>query len=214
MRIIFSRSATYMSFQACGCYPEFRRRAINKNALMAVVTVSCKELVNCRDLDKLYIPKHDLIWNTLHWINDSRRNVLDWVKGKYKSIRKLKSTISYFDKDEILISTNSLTQTTLNDESIDYIFTDPPFGANLNYSELSFMWESWLKVVTANNQEAIMNPEQNKGLVEYQQLMTDCFIECYRVLKPNRWMTVEFHNSKNSVWNAIQQYYKSGIRGR
>ena len=35
--------------------------------------------------------------------------------------------------------------------------------------------------------------------------MTDCFIECYRVLKPNRWMTVEFHNSKNSVWNAIQQ---------
>lgn len=50
-----------------------------------------------------------------------------------------------------------------------------------------------------------MNPEQNKGLLEYQQLMTDCFSEYYRVLKPNHWMTVEFHNSKNAVWNAIQQ---------
>lgn len=36
-------------------------------------------------------------------------------------------------------------------------------------------------------------------------LMELCFKEYYRVLKPNRWMTVEFHNSKNSVWNAIQE---------
>ena len=50
-----------------------------------------------------------------------------------------------------------------------------------------------------------MNDVQNKGLVEYQQLMTDCFSEFFRILKPDRWMTVEFHNSKNSVWNAIQE---------
>ena len=50
-----------------------------------------------------------------------------------------------------------------------------------------------------------MNPVQQKGLAEYQKLMTDCFREYYRVLKPNRWMTVEFHNSKNGVWNAIQE---------
>lgn len=67
------------------------------------------------------------------------------------------------------------------------------------------MWESWLKVVTENTMEAIMNPEQNKQLLEYQELMTQCFKEYYRVLKPNRWMTVEFHNSKNSVWNTIQE---------
>lgn len=44
-----------------------------------------------------------------------------------------------------------------------------------------------------------------KSLPEYQGLMTRCFMEYYRVLKPNRWMTVEFHNSKNAVWNAIQE---------
>jgi len=34
--------------------------------------------------------------------------------------------------------------------------------------------------------------------------MLKSFKEYYRVLKPNRWITVEFHNSKSSVWNAIQ----------
>lgn len=89
--------------------------------------------------------------------------------------------------------------------SIDYIFTDPPFGDNLNYSELSFLWEAWLKVKTNNTLEAIVNDSQGKGVTEYQGLMTACFKEFYRILKPNHWMTVEFHNSKNAVWNAIQE---------
>jgi DNA modification methylase/rubredoxin len=89
-------------------------------------------------------------------------------------------------------------------ESIDYIFLDPPFGANLNYSELNFLWESWLKVWTNNKSEAIENSVQGKGLTEYRYLMTDCFKEAYRVLKPGRWMTIEFSNTKASVWNSIQ----------
>ena len=88
--------------------------------------------------------------------------------------------------------------------SIDYIFTDPPFGDNLMYSELNFLWEAWLKVFTNNESEAIINKSQNKGLLEYAKLMTDSFKECYRILKPNRWITVEFHNSKSHIWNAIQ----------
>lgn len=93
----------------------------------------------------------------------------------------------------------------MHSRTIDYIFTDPPFGGNLMYSELNFLWESWLKVFTNNKPEAIENKVQGKGLAEYKRLMTECFREFYRVLKPGRWMTVEFHNSKNSVWNAIQE---------
>ena len=91
-----------------------------------------------------------------------------------------------------------------NDGILDYVFIDPPFGANLNYSELSFIWESWFRVVTDNKPEAIENPVQNKGSFEYRQLMTDCFKEAHRLLKPGRWMTVEFSNTKSSVWNNIQ----------
>ena len=90
-------------------------------------------------------------------------------------------------------------------ESIDYIFTDPPFGDNLLYSELSFLWESWLRVYTKNQSEAIVSGIQGKGLHQYTSLMVDCFKAMYVCLKPGRWMTVVFHNSRNSVWSAIQE---------
>jgi len=73
------------------------------------------------------------------------------------------------------------------------------------YSESNFLWEAWLKVYTNSAGEAIINTTQKKALVDYQGLIEKCFSEFYRILKPNRWMTVEFHNSKNAVWNAIQQ---------
>ena len=72
------------------------------------------------------------------------------------------------------------------------------------YSELSFLWEAWLKVKTNNKSEAIENSAQGKGVNEYRQLMTTCFMEAYRVLKPGRWMTVEFSNTQAAIWNAIQ----------
>jgi DNA-directed RNA polymerase subunit RPC12/RpoP len=120
--------------------------------------------------------------------------------------KKVNKLISLGKTDPVVcISTNSSTKAAAPTSSIDYIFTDPPFGGNLNYSELSFLWEAWLKVITNPKTEAIINDAQHKGLTEYQNLMTQCFSEYYRVLKPGRWMTVEFHNSQNAVWNAIQE---------
>lgn len=137
--------------------------------------------------------------------NNAERPILDAIRNKIKNI--VKSAPMYPEKkDYVLISTGSLTDVSHIDENtIDYIFTDPPFGDNLNYSELNFLWEAWQKVMTNNLDEAIMNPVQGKGLNEYQNLMLQSFKECFRILKPNRWMTVEFHNSKNAVWNAIQE---------
>lgn len=87
----------------------------------------------------------------------------------------------------------------------DYVFTDPPFGGNLMYSELNYLWEAWLGVRTDSLPEAIQNKTQRKDLLDYQRLMTQAFGAHYDCLKPGRWMTVEFHNSKNSVWRAIQE---------
>ena len=88
--------------------------------------------------------------------------------------------------------------------SVDYLFVDPPFGANIAYSELNFLWESWLQVETNQAPEAIESRPQNKNLDDYRYLMTACFREFYRVLKLGRWMTVEFSNTNASVWNSIQ----------
>ncbi len=130
------------------------------------------------------------------------QNIITLLEYKFKSIKEM-----YFRRNNsVAITTQS--STALNqfpDNSIDYIFTDPPFGDNLNYSELSFIWETWLKLKTNNKTEAVINKVQRKGIIEYQWLMTKCFEEFYRILKPNRWMTVEFHNSRNAVWNSIQE---------
>ena len=87
---------------------------------------------------------------------------------------------------------------------VDYIFIDPPFGINLNYSELSSLWEKWLKLETNAKEEAIVNSIQNKEIVDYKNLMTNCFREAYRALKPGRWMTIEFSNTSAVIWNIIQ----------
>lgn len=92
----------------------------------------------------------------------------------------------------------------LPDELVDYIFTDPPFGENIYYADLNFLVESWHGVKTDPKPEAIIDRVRQKGIPEYQHLMYSCFAEYFRVLKPGRWMTVVFSNSKAAVWNAIQ----------
>jgi len=122
-------------------------------------------------------------------------------ENKYNAHKNIK-----IQNSKSIISCQSATNLSqIKNDSIDYIFVDPPFGDNLMYSELNFIIESWLKIYENTVNEAIINSCQNKELDEYTSLMTKCFKELYRVLKPNRWITIEFHNSRASVWNGIQE---------
>ncbi len=128
-------------------------------------------------------------------------NVINQLRFQLQKLGNLRYT-----RGNVLVSNQSATDLrNVTSNSVDYIFIDPPFGANIMYSELNFMPESWLKIKTQNRDEAIVNKVQNKAMPEYTNLMTKSFSELYRVLKPNHWITIEFHNSKNAVWNAIQQ---------
>lgn len=122
-------------------------------------------------------------------------------------VRRIASLVKTINENlrQSLIFTSSATQAAgLKSDSFDYIFIDPPFGSNLMYSELNFLWEAWLRVLTNNKFEAVVNRSQRKNLSEYQLIMQSCFEEFCRVLKPGRWITVAFHNSQNAIWNAIQ----------
>jgi len=130
------------------------------------------------------------------------RQPLLYLRNKVKTHR---------DCARLLGTTTSLTTTQsasdlrqLPDNSIDYAFVDPPFGANLMYSELNFLLEYWIDVFTNSEHEAIQNQHQKKTLDDYRKLMFSSFKSVHRVLKPGRWLTVEFHNSNNSVWQALQ----------
>ena len=106
--------------------------------------------------------------------------------------------------NEAIISTQSTQGMKIPANSIDYAFIDPPFGANIMYSELNFLWEGWIGALTDNKFEAIESKAQSKSLSDYRKLMTDGLQKVFEALKPGRWITIEFSNTQASVWNAIQ----------
>ena len=126
------------------------------------------------------------------------------LDGKVSRLPKAFTPV-YAREGVALASTGSTAELQLPDSCIDYIFTDPPFGENIYYADLNYMVEAWYGVFSNAKAEAIVDKAKKKGLPEYQELMRRCFAEYYRVLKPGHWITIVFHNSRNTVWNAIQE---------
>ena len=156
-----------------------------------------------------YSPTHysqsNRVMSGVYYVPSQHSEVSPWyiLRGKTKRLSKVFASMPNHRK--AFVSLNSGTRVGLPDNCVDYIFTDPPFGANLQYSELNWFVESFYRLKPATDEEAVVNKAQKKGIGEYLELMLRCFEENYRILKPGRWMTVEFHNSSNAIWNAIQE---------
>lgn len=93
-------------------------------------------------------------------------------------------------------------------ESIDYVFTDPPFGSNIFYSDMNLFHEAWLGQVTDHASEAVVHTtgKRKVGAAErYELLLRGAFSEAYRVLKPGRFMSVVFGNSSGQIWGLVQR---------
>ena len=93
------------------------------------------------------------------------------------------------------------------EESVDYMFTDPPYDASIQYGELSYLWNAWLKAdyrYTENivTHEVIRNERQKKPFEVYHALLNSSFQGFYKVLRPERCLTLTFHNPTFMVRNA------------
>jgi len=102
--------------------------------------------------------------------------------------------------------------TSIPDNSIDYIFSDPPFGSNIYYSEVNWLYKCWLGKKTQAQAEAVVHRKNDRGtktIGDYKELMSRAFSEAFRVLKPGRYATIEFNNSDGRVFEAI----KEALRG-
>jgi DNA modification methylase len=91
-------------------------------------------------------------------------------------------------------------------ESIDYIYTDPPYGSKIAYLDLSTMWNAWLDFrITEDDyrKEAIEGGSLNKSSEEYSELLTKSIQELYRVLKFDRWMSFVFAHKNPKYWHLI-----------
>ena len=93
-------------------------------------------------------------------------------------------------------------------KSIDYIFTDPPFGDFIPYSEINQINEAWLGCITDSTDETIINGSQGKSLLRYRDLMQQVFSGMSRVLSDDGKCTLVFHSAKAEIWRAIVDSYK------
>ena len=179
------------------------QKSLFKKSLLFIYTSMLPKLT----LLNRYMPEHGgraLVGpraGTLYIPNLSiENNLFEQFDFQLKKIAKAFSIV----KSKNIGAVMSANKLNIKDETVDYIFIDPPFGANIMYSELNSIPEGWLKVLTNNKTEAIENKVQKKTLFDYQELMLESFLEYHRVLKPGKWMSVEFSNTSAAVWNTIQ----------
>ncbi len=90
---------------------------------------------------------------------------------------------------------------------IDYIFTDPPYDASIQFGELAYLWVAWLKkdkdyLKKIASDEVVRNERQEKNFDVYHSLLKRSFEDMFKILKPDAYLTVTFHNPTFKVRNA------------
>lgn len=134
------------------------------------------------------------------------KNLLSGLRRKLCTIRKAFDIIRG-RKSEVEVYQRSSCQVDLPDQSVDYVFTDPPFGGNIPYAEINFINEAWLNRYTDQAEEVTVSNHQKKILADYKELLTTSLSEARRILKRKGKATVVFHSATAEVWNALQSAY-------
>lgn len=100
---------------------------------------------------------------------------------------------------------NGPATTELPANSLDYIFTDPPYVDKIQYGELNYLWESWLGFSSDwRKNEVIVNQYAKKNLDYWDQAMRRTLSNCFHALKPGRWMSLCYHDTDPGTWTRLQ----------
>jgi len=149
------------------------------------------------------------------WIPNRRweMNVWRFFENRYKTILRGKiesneAVSDFFEegKTALIYTQSAIDLTNIPSGSVDYVFTDPPYGDSVPYLELNYLYSSWLKFTTKFDDEIIISDSplrKDKNFEMYYKMLACAFREVYRTLKPNKWMTVTFHNTDIQIYDAI-----------
>ena len=148
----------------------------------------------------LYIPQISSEVNVLEVMNNKVRQLARYYEEFPRELQEPAPVITLGSAADL---------SAIPDCSIDYIFTDPPFGSNIFYADCNLVTESWLGGITRVEHEAVVNRTLSseaggKSLGDYGALLSKALMEARRVLKPDGWMTMVFHNTDAQVWGALQ----------
>lgn len=153
-----------------------------------------------------------------YWVPPNRyeMNVWRFFENRFRKVAQGKAESNAllgdnYSDDSFKIFNHSATELSsipdLKDENcVDYVFTDPPYGDNVPYLELDLMWASWLGFKMNLDNEIIISDSpirREKNFDLYYSMLSKTFRETYRVLKPSKFLTVTFNNTDMQIYNAI-----------
>jgi 16S rRNA G966 N2-methylase RsmD len=138
-------------------------------------------------------------------------DILPYFNSRFKKVSDAKKEMEYFINDKTITNAQIIKGTATNlqwipKESVDYVYTDPPYGKKIPYLDLSVMWNAWLDLEVTDEdykQEAIEGGEHEKSKDEYNDLIAKSIKEMYRVLKYDRWLSFVFAHKDPEFWHLI-----------
>lgn len=130
------------------------------------------------------------------------KNILLGLKRKAKPFEEVYRALESC-KGRVSVKNETSEHLSEPSSSIDFVFTDPPFGDFIPYAEVNQINELWLSRVTDRKQEIVISPAQGKTVDDYGAMLRSVFSEMHRVIKPDGCATVVFHAAKADVWNAF-----------
>lgn len=141
--------------------------------------------------------------NVLHYYENRIKKA---IKGKEDFLNELSDDlftnqvqanyrITNFDAKKLLIP----------DNSVDYVFTDPPYGDSVPYFEQSIIWNSWLRLKPDYQKEIVISNsnQRQKGINAFENDINSSFSEIRRILKDNKHFSLTFHSLSGLEWKAV-----------
>ena len=144
-----------------------------------------------------YIANNYIENNVFHYFKNRIEKI---VAGKKDFCSKIKNiNLSY------KIINNDAKKLSIPNDSVDFIFTDPPYGDTVPYFEQSIIWNTWLsKQVDYENEIVISDSKiRNKNNAKYKSDLNKAISEISRVLKPGKYFTISFHSLYGEEWSSL-----------
>ncbi|RJP35071.1 MAG: hypothetical protein C4527_01160 [Candidatus Omnitrophota bacterium] len=137
--------------------------------------------------------------------NNKEINCIYYFESRFENILKGICDIQDVNNNFIISCQSTTNLRAIQTNSTDYIFTDPPYADKVQYGELNFIWEAWLGFDTDwHDEEIIVNEIRGKTEEDWAKMMRQAMSECYRVLKPGRWLSLCYHDTSEGTWALIQ----------
>ncbi len=169
------------------------------------------------DKHAFWLPNQYIETNILDVLVQRAKNIVKGCEYSSSVLPKTLQEVTSFDdiklKNSYMVLNRSSSELPIPDKSVDVIITDPPYGSNVQYAELSTIWNAWyahynnLNSYIYKDEEAVVNRKKNfdgsKDVDDYEELLYQVYSEGNRVLKDNGYLVFTFNNKNIKVWIAM-----------